>query len=615
MVAFRASAIGRWLPNTNGGGGTKVRTARFMLYCIGFAVLAICVVVADVGEETHGFTGLPITAEGWTDLLAMFQNSSTYNDSRVVYVSTSGNDATAVDYQPGDAAIGSDPFNPPGTVAPYATLDAAYERLRDGYPDLMLLRRGDTWDTDLPTWEKSGRSPTERMILGAYGPLSQDRPKTGSLIGRRGFDFVIVADLELGDIWRAVHLEGPFNHVLIEGCYMPPATVHGMVLQNPDGIGGVDYFALRRCVIAGRHRPSGIVGYVQGMYIDDAINLLLEENIFDDNGRDEFGVPNSTSDLRSHNTYVMLGHGNGENHIWRYNISSRASSHGFQAGNGGVIIANLSVQNPIALQTAREDAWYTGVSAAVTQNVILHGIDVSADNRRGWGILITNADEQLVADNIIAQNIESGQVFGILTRNATRSGVEMSVNDVVIQDNIVYNWNGENVIDGEQLSLYGPRTTNVTLDGNRFHATNPDIRVIQTELEDAIVTSADNAFYGTISAGDQFNIGGIEYDLDGYKAFVGDTTSTADETTPSGDVSLPGYLTSIGEVATFDSFYETLRQQRKGNWDNRYMAVPIINYIRTRFGREEVAPTYAWMSLSLSMPANLGKPSGLRLGD
>jgi hypothetical protein len=156
---------------------------------------------------------------------------------------------------------------------------------------------------------------------------------------------------------------------------------------------------------------------VHGLYIDDSINLLIEENIIDDNGADQYDNNNNTADIRSHNTYVMLGRNGSENHIWRNNISSRACSHGFQCGSGGTIIGNLSVQDAIGLQTTREDNWYEGFSATVKHNVILHGRDINPNTRRGWGILITNANNQTIEDNIIGDNDSSGLPYGIMARS------------------------------------------------------------------------------------------------------------------------------------------------------------------------------------------------------
>jgi hypothetical protein len=103
---------------------------------------------------------------GWTNFVSSV-------DSRIVYVSySSGNDSNN----------GLSPATPKKTIA------AGYELLRDGYPDWLLLSRGDTFNfngqglSGLSTtgnrniWHKSGRSNEERMLFGAYGDESLARP-------------------------------------------------------------------------------------------------------------------------------------------------------------------------------------------------------------------------------------------------------------------------------------------------------------------------------------------------------------------------------------------------------------------------------------------------------
>ncbi|MBI9099302.1 MAG: hypothetical protein JEY91_12530 [Spirochaetaceae bacterium] len=473
----------------------------------------------------------------------------------------------------------------------------------------MLLKRGDTWTENLPDWRKSGRSQIERMIIGAYGSLSDERPKLGAFTSNGGFDFLIASDLELSDSWRSVNFEGAFNHVLIEGCLVPPGPAHGMIIQNPGEVTGIDFFALRRNVIVGRYRPSGSTGFVQGIYIDAAINLLIEENIFDNNGKDEFGAYNGAQDLRCHNTYVMLGRGNGENHIWRYNISSRACSHGFQAGSGGLIEANLSVENPIGIAASRTDTWNDdGFPALITKNVILHGNDISPSDLRGWGILIENSYNSIVEDNIIGDNVDSGYPFGILVQANIRSGVQMYVRDLAINNNIIHNWNGNNTIDGKAMTfvqdayssgtVYSHGSTpddfirDVELTNNIVHTTNSELRLMNLNRSNLVTLSENNTFYGTRTSDQLFRVGGANYNFNNFLNLISDTTSNFNTTSPNNSYGITDYLSGIGEESTFSSFYSHIRQQRKGFWDGRYTAVPIINFVRNAFGRNPVEYNY-----------------------
>jgi len=88
-------------------------------------------------------------------------------DSRVIYVSASGNDT-------------NNGFSP---TAPVQTIAKARSLMRNGSPDYLLLRRGDTFGTPISNWSLSGRSADEPMVIGAYTDPSRpstDRPRINS---------------------------------------------------------------------------------------------------------------------------------------------------------------------------------------------------------------------------------------------------------------------------------------------------------------------------------------------------------------------------------------------------------------------------------------------------
>lgn len=146
-----------------------------------------------VGDNaaTHDFTGLPLTPNGWHDLHAMIMSPG-YSDARIVYVSNAGNDSTAVTYSPGSSALGGRPLDPSGSVATFRTLAAAYARLRPGFPDVMLLRRGDSWNESIDV-SRAGRTANERLIIGAYGSESTSRPSVGLISTNFGTQHVILS--------------------------------------------------------------------------------------------------------------------------------------------------------------------------------------------------------------------------------------------------------------------------------------------------------------------------------------------------------------------------------------------------------------------------------------
>jgi len=367
------------------------------------------------GDGLHDFTGLPLTEDGWTDFNAMIDHPDHYNDARIIYVSSStGTDTTQYRFHtPDDPEVGDDPFNPAGDVYEYKTIATAYAKLRDGYPDIMLLKRGDTWNEDLPTWTKSGRSVAERMVFGSYGSLDAPRPVIKGFRTSYGpnspedrFDFVAVTSIAwTGTFSREVG----GRDFLIEDCATFGGENSGMTIQ---GLGPepLRQFALRRCVVAGRYpNYENGTGHTQGLFVKEVSGGLIEDNVFDQNGWNPQGSGLDAGNIHSHNTYVSVDN---EHIVMRYNISTRAGSHGLQMGAGGLLYANLSVRDSIAIQMARSETWVpNGLSGVIKSNVVLDPKDIRKDvpgiddALRGWGIRLMNTSEVVVEDNILGDNL------------------------------------------------------------------------------------------------------------------------------------------------------------------------------------------------------------------
>lgn len=87
--------------------------------------------------------------------------------------SSSGNDDSAVTYTLSDTDVGDDPYNPVGGINAFETIEAALDQLRDGFPDYILLKRGETWEPEGTIYLTRGRSLGERMVLTTYGTGTQ----------------------------------------------------------------------------------------------------------------------------------------------------------------------------------------------------------------------------------------------------------------------------------------------------------------------------------------------------------------------------------------------------------------------------------------------------------
>ena len=90
-------------------------------------------------------------------------------DSRIMYVSTTGNNSTGQVYSKPSVEVGGDSFKPAGAIRPFATYAAVFANVRNGYPDWILFKRGETFYQAIESNVRSGRSNAEPFLIGAYG--------------------------------------------------------------------------------------------------------------------------------------------------------------------------------------------------------------------------------------------------------------------------------------------------------------------------------------------------------------------------------------------------------------------------------------------------------------
>jgi hypothetical protein len=163
-------------------------------------------------------------ANGWTIFCATTitsgscsNSSGTANGTCVVYVDNiSGNDSTCL-------AVASTAAIP---STPCKTLAGGQALMRNGHPDWMLLKRGDTFGPDgsgnnFGEWTLNGASATAPMIIGSYDPsqpgvvdpyVSGNRPVVENNMALNGNTPFTVAHANEGDYLAIVGIE-LYNYV------------------------------------------------------------------------------------------------------------------------------------------------------------------------------------------------------------------------------------------------------------------------------------------------------------------------------------------------------------------------------------------------------------------
>ena len=530
-------------------------------------VLGTRVVTIDSGFETLGSSG------GWTT----FTPST---DTRTVYVSSS---------------IGDDMNDGLSATRPKRTIAAGVTLLRHGFPDWLLLKRGDVWHESLGQWRKSGRGPDEPMVVWTYGSAPA-RPllRTGTQPGIRTnggagspatIDCLAVAGLHFqassytggGDCFGAQMLQ-PGAHLLIEDCKFEGYGTN-LVLQ---GFGGrLSDVSIRRSVVVDAYIVHAMTGaHAEGLYAYGVDGLLIEENVFDHNGWSET-VPGAGADMFSHNIYI--DNGNTGVRV-RGNLIANGSSHGLQLRCGGSVVNNLFVRNSIALLVGGgNNPEPGGVSADVRGNVILDGKNIDASNPRGWGIVISNISSGSVSFNVVANN-ELGTQPTVLVLDGDDvgdTGPGVGVHDLSILGNIFYHWGGGMYVEGSTAQI-----TNVEFSRNDLQNAQPwPLISHNVAATTGAIRAGENRFYNQVSPSNSWTeIANIPHTIDYWKAQVGDTSSVTERAIyAEPDRSLASYNGLQGGSPDLPAFLAESRLQSFTHWRPGYLASSANRYIRRGF--------------------------------
>jgi len=577
--------------------------------------------VAD--NSTPPTRWLPVDEDGWT----VFQPGP---DSRLIYVSTSaGDDATATCCAPEAREVGADPFRPAGEVKPFKTIAAAMAQARAGFPDWVLLKRGDVWDEPVGS-VPSGRSRTEPFLLAAYG-AAPERPllnglRPGVTIGspKAGVQHVAVVSIALYPSWldpgspdyaadqrpaieskkllssAGIYLRAgprvPLQNILIEDCLL---SFCRRVSLNSDG--PMKDVVLRRNLILDNYPPTG---HTSGFFAGGSSSLLVEENVFDHNGwlypaREETKGKQGLASLRSHNTYFSSCH----NIVFRGNMFLRSSSIGTKwTANKGpgssadlVIDDNLYVEGELGLSIGgNEPGPLRFANVRVTNNVLLDiGRTRPTGRQLGWYLHVADWDGGLVAGNLFLHQASDrvtsvyGVHVGSHTRRGQYKGEGVHCRNVTIRDNIIHGLKsglGGIVIERSDL------LENILITGNAVQFEGLTTRVVSAGGGVAGVTFANNTYYTDAETDRWFAVGGNEFGFEAWIEESGEQRAVCEKVVyPGPGRTVETYMAALGKEPTLGTFIAEVRKQSKTNWHPEYTAFAVNEWVRAGFGTKRIA--------------------------
>ncbi|WP_428737779.1 DUF5011 domain-containing protein [Sulfurimonas sp.] len=561
----------------------------------------------------NNFTIPSQDANGWSILTPSA-------DSHILYVANDGNDTTAIIYDANDSNLGSDVFHPTGTIYPYATIEAAEEQMRTGYPDYMLLKRGDSWEPTTSIWLTYGRSANERAVVGAYGDVNDERPlilNAGFVLNKSGYlallDIHANADernpdstnfLGFDNIGNPNGIGGTlynaYGGFLIEGCWFEWFGGNSMQTYSFDGEGDpipVPDIIIRRNIINNNYSTAA---HSQGLF-SSWTSMLLEENIFDHNGWYKQGKDNNKSEgqatMFNHNTYFPES----RNTIFRNNIFLRPSSIGNKFTSNTTVDENipnqirawnilvdnnLYVEGEIGISLGGnkdQDDGPRWKDIYVTNNVLQHlGRMHHTQRDLGWGLGINDWQGGLVKGNIFSSWGEDGAL------NNYAIDVIGDTSNVDITDNIVYNL----ISSGTLIRFDGYDTiTSFRFFNNELYGVDDPYslrpgRLLSYSVNAGIGNLYDNYLYSEVSDQTKWFSGqGENYmSLEDYRTYTNDTTSLAQTRNyVDANRTIETYLDSLGYNTDMESFVVELKKQSKSNWRSAFTSPIINNYIRSGF--------------------------------
>jgi len=562
------------------------------------ALAGLCAAAGQAAAAAPGQAGglparwLPVDREGWT----VFTPSP---DTRLIYVSSSaGNDATATWYAPGAAEVGADPFRPTDHVRPFRTIAAAQKLARDGFPDWVLLRRGDAWREDPGV--RSGRSASEPSLMAPYGTAAP-RPQ---LLGRgislpwRGFRYLAFVGLDIycserdpgspdfvspqkggSGLWTALGEGAEGHHLLVEDCAFRMTKT--LALQNfraPRG--ALHDIVFRRNLVLDSY-PSG--GHCQGMFAHGVSGMLLEENVFDHDGwSTNVPVTGGRATMFNHDTYFSECN----DIVFRGNMFLRAASSGNKwrsdetGGSRNILIDdNLYVEGEIGLSiggNTQEPLRFVNVT--VINNVML---DIGRARPTGrtlaWYIDIMDWDGGLVANNCLLHQASDDVMnsYGIHVRGS-------STRNVLIRGNVIHGIKSSNA---GLILADAPGLRNVTVTQNAIQFPQVGSRLASAQGPMTGFVLAGNTYFSGREPGQWFRVDRGDCDISAWVQKTGERNPVLRRLTfPDPDRTVETYMGALGGQPTFEAFLAAVRAQAKGNWNPALTASAINDYIRAGFG-------------------------------
>jgi len=580
---------------------------------------------------------LPQDSQGWT----VFEPSP---DSRILYVSESGDDDTGLIYTRASTVIGDDPFNPIGTIRPFRTYQGAAQEVREGYPDWILFKRGDTFSAQL--LPVGGRNDQEFSLISSYGStgalpvIHPVTPETVNMQIRvtdgRSVEYAAITGLyfysptrdpdnpEFSSVvdggtpgsegYRLTVSRGLINKILIEGCKFQYFRNNVMENLGDKSESLLTNITMRRNHILDNYKDDG---HSQGTFITEVDGIKFEENIFDHNGwKEQKDGTLGPASWFNHNAYIT----DCKDVILHRNISLRASSIGWKITiyemedifSQLTIVNNLVVDGEIGFSiSGTSEVPYRFNEVFVSDNVMVNlGLSNPTLRGVGWGLDLRAVDRGIITRNYILHN---SRLSG--TTNSRGFNIIGFNRDVDLSNNTIYDMQGPS-LRLEFDSSIDNENQNIVIKGNQFQEPNFNSYLLNIESLNGVLLQT-NTYYSP-SQSYAFVMDNTTYSYDQWKDSAQDNSIYSQKSLPDSSRTLESYMESLGYTGSLESFYSRLRMMDRYNWDDDLSAAKINDWLKRGFASDSFLLTPQDYTTVPSLwngtgPIRLGTPSGIRI--
>jgi len=506
-------------------------------------------------------------------------------DSLVIYVSSSeGDDA-------------NDGLTPETAVA---TPKRGADLVRDGSPDFLLFKRGDTWrgmdigDNNVERRFKSGPDPAHPLVIYSYGDSTQ-RPRLEidkALVDDDGHDRSNLAIVGLalisypkipgdeafnGADGGATRFVGTGKNILMEDNYVEYGE---FIVQNVSDVEVRNNVVYRSYHVGtckpgdpngdNTYRPSGIfAGGVNG--------LLIEGNVFDENGWNP-DVPEACATIYNHDLYLS---GNSGLTV-HDNLILRASSIGVKMSSSGLagsseieISDNLFAEGEIGLSMGGNADTEHRFSDAIVRDNIFTDIGRSQPTGRNltWYIDIIDNDGTEVTGNLLINQPDLSNAYGIhLTGGSNR--------DVIVEGNSIFGIQRRAI-----LVDTGNTWSTLRIAGNTVTADTDQSCLVDHDGAFAAFDYDANEYFSPASEESWFCVDGAQLGLAAWSAASGEANALSAAPVAVEPRNLDSYAEVIGVGSTLADFAEAARAQSRHTFTEETTRAAASAYIRAGYLR------------------------------